>query len=96
MATHEAGHFFGLGEDYTDLAATMYVTTAPCDVHKRVLTDDDTSTLAALYAPPTLVVAHCATSPVPAGGGGWTLGGLAAAWLLVRVRTRGGRRRLAS
>jgi MYXO-CTERM domain-containing protein len=64
----------------------MYVTTAPCDVHKRVLTSDDTTTLGALYAPPTVVVAHCATSPGARGES--TLGMVMAALALVLRRRR--------
>ena len=63
VATHEAGHFFGLDEDYTDLATTMFITTEVCDLHKRVLTPSDTNALEDLYAPPTTVVAQCNLAP---------------------------------
>jgi len=63
VATHESGHFFGLSEDWDDHAATMFVTTAACDAHKRVLTAGDTSSIAALYAPPESMTAHCAAAP---------------------------------
>ncbi|HEX7668183.1 MAG TPA: matrixin family metalloprotease, partial [Polyangiaceae bacterium] len=49
VVTHEAGHFFGLGEDMTDTSATMYYSTRPCDLGKRELQTDDTSQVAALY-----------------------------------------------
>jgi hypothetical protein len=63
VATHESGHFFGLGEDYDDTTTTMFVTTAPCDAHKRVLTTGDTASIGVLYAPPESMTAHCDASP---------------------------------
>jgi hypothetical protein len=64
VATHESGHFFGLGEDFVDTTATMYITTKPCDAHKRVLTDGDTESISALYKPPeTLTAARCDAAP---------------------------------
>jgi hypothetical protein len=50
VATHEAGHFFGLGEDFDQKLATMYFTTGRCELHKRVLTDSDVTTMSGLYA----------------------------------------------
>jgi hypothetical protein len=52
VATHEAGHFFGLGEDTEDARATMYFRSLPCQTHKRVLTDSDRAVMKALYAEP--------------------------------------------
>ena len=49
VATHEAGHFFGLGEDFDMKAATMYYTTGRCETNKRVLQSSDESTMNALY-----------------------------------------------
>jgi len=49
VVTHEAGHFFGLGEELTDQNATMYVRSLPCQTHKRALTPLDTTALGALY-----------------------------------------------
>lgn len=49
VATHEVGHFFGLGEDMDDTGATMYFCTNRCETHKRVLTDDDKTVMASLY-----------------------------------------------
>ncbi|HEY4158251.1 MAG TPA: matrixin family metalloprotease [Polyangiaceae bacterium] len=49
VATHEAGHFFGLGEDFDQRLATMYFTTGRCELHKRVLTDSDVTTMSGLY-----------------------------------------------
>ncbi len=65
VATHEAGHFFGLGEDYVDTTATMYVTTDPCDAHKRVLGAGDIEAISALYATPSTVTAKCDVAPAP-------------------------------
>lgn len=50
VATHEVGHFFGLGEDFDMKPATMYYTTGRCETHKRVLQGSDETTMAALYA----------------------------------------------
>ena len=49
VATHEAGHFFGLGEDYDATSATMYYTTGPCQTNKRVLQSSDEMTMDSLY-----------------------------------------------
>jgi hypothetical protein len=49
IATHEAGHFFGLGEDYDSTVATMYYTTGRCETNKRVLQGTDETTMDALY-----------------------------------------------
>jgi hypothetical protein len=49
VATHEAGHFFGLGEDYDVKTATMYYTTGRCETNKRVLQTSDETTMDALY-----------------------------------------------
>jgi hypothetical protein len=49
IATHEAGHFFGLGEDYDLTNATMYYTTGRCETNKRVLENTDVTTMDALY-----------------------------------------------
>ncbi len=63
VATHESGHFFGLDEDYSDTATTMYVFTNPCDAHKRELTSDDTQAITALYATAATMTASCSASP---------------------------------
>jgi MYXO-CTERM domain-containing protein len=52
VATHEIGHFFGLGEDMTDPSATMYFSTPPCNVGKRQLQLDDTQEVSTLYSKP--------------------------------------------
>ena len=49
IATHEAGHFFGLGEDYDATSATMFYTTGRCETNKRVLQGTDETTMDALY-----------------------------------------------
>jgi Matrixin len=49
VATHEAGHFFGLGEDYDVKTATMYYTTGRCETNKRALQSSDETTMGALY-----------------------------------------------
>ena len=49
VATHEAGHFFGLGEDYDVKVATMFYTTGRCEVNKRALQGSDETTMDALY-----------------------------------------------
>jgi len=49
VATHEAGHFFGLGEDFDSKPATMFYTTGRCETNKRVLQGSDESTMHALY-----------------------------------------------
>jgi hypothetical protein len=50
VTTHEAGHFLGLGEDMSDETATMFITSAPCQTHKRTLTAGDTGAMTGLYA----------------------------------------------
>jgi hypothetical protein len=52
VATHEAGHVFGLGEDVDDRSATMYLRSSPCETHKRVPKVDDVSVMASLYQEP--------------------------------------------
>jgi MYXO-CTERM domain-containing protein len=49
VATHEAGHFFGLGEDFDAKPATMFYTTGRCETNKRVLQASDETTMTALY-----------------------------------------------
>jgi len=53
VVTHELGHFFGLGEDYDDAKATMYVSTRHGEIHKRVVTSGEGAVISALYAPET-------------------------------------------
>lgn len=58
VLAHEAGHFFGLGEDDEDQSTTMFYKTSSCDLAKRDLEVPDRSVMAQLYL-----------QPVPAGGG---------------------------
>jgi hypothetical protein len=50
VTTHELGHFFGLGEDYDDAKATMYVSTRFGEIHKRIVTKNEGTVIAGLYA----------------------------------------------
>ena len=50
VITHEAGHFFGLGEDLVEHQATMFQSIAHCETHKRVLALTDVSAVTTLYA----------------------------------------------
>jgi hypothetical protein len=50
VTTHELGHFFGLGEDYDDAKATMYVSTRFGEIHKRVVTKNEGTVISGLYA----------------------------------------------
>lgn len=50
VATHEAGHFFGLGEDLVEHKATMFQSIAHCETHKRVLALTDVSAVTTLYS----------------------------------------------
>lgn len=69
VATHEFGHFFGLGEDVSDTTTTMYIRSAPCQTHKRELTQSDEQAMAALYVggpsggAPSPAASSCAASP---------------------------------
>jgi hypothetical protein len=49
IATHEAGHFFGLGEDLEDPTTTMYFRSATCEVTKRALSAPDRDAMMGLY-----------------------------------------------
>lgn len=49
VITHELGHFFGLGEDFDDLKATMYVSTRFGEIHKRIVTKGEGIVMASLY-----------------------------------------------
>jgi hypothetical protein len=50
VATHEAGHFFGLGEDPTERDATMFQNIDQCETHKRALSTTDVAAVTTLYA----------------------------------------------
>ncbi len=89
VATHEAGHFFGLSEDMTDTTTTMYIYTRACDVHKRALSTPDQDAITILYPPsdPSLVTARaCSVAGTPGapGSAAAALGLLAVAGVLAR------------
>lgn len=50
VATHEAGHFFGLGEDMVERKAAMFLSIGQCETHKRELATTDIGAVSALYA----------------------------------------------
>lgn len=50
IATHEFGHFYGLGEDMSDDSTTMFITSKPCQTHKRALAESDVTSMSGLYA----------------------------------------------
>jgi Matrixin len=50
VATHEAGHFFGLGEDMVERRATMFLSIDQCETHKRELQPTDVTAVSLLYA----------------------------------------------
>jgi hypothetical protein len=68
IMTHESGHFFGLGEDLTDPKASMYFRSAPCETHKRNLTESDRGTMASLYKVTESSPADPSAPPPAAGG----------------------------
>ncbi len=72
VLAHEAGHFFGLGEDEENREATMYYKTARCDTKQRDLTEDDVAAVETVYAEPAPAeggdvnqAAACAMAPGP-------------------------------
>jgi hypothetical protein len=71
VATHEAGHFFGLGEDYEDKGTTMYVSSSVCQTSKRALSPQDVSVMSGLYA------GGAQQAPAGCGGGASVAGGRA-------------------
>lgn len=79
VATHEAGHFFGLGEDLTEKQATMFQSIDQCETHKRVLSGTDVSALSILYTAnqdPEEAQAGpraCSFAGAPVSGSGWAV-----------------------
>jgi len=96
VATHEAGHFFGLGEDPVELDATMFQTIDQCETHKRVLSKTDVAAVSTLYAsvedPDEAAAGPRACSfvgaPGAASGAGW-VSGLVLGLLVARRRRSG-------
>ncbi len=100
VATHEAGHFFGLGEDPTERQATMFQTIDQCETHKRELAVSDVGAVTVLYAKhidpeeaeATKTTARaCSFGRAPASGGGsgaWLPGAIFGLALLRRRRAR--------
>jgi hypothetical protein len=82
VATHEVGHFFGLGEDPTERGATMFQNIDQCETHKRLLAATDVTALTTLYSededPEEAAAAPRACSlvgaPGKASGFGWASG----------------------
>ncbi len=75
IATHEAGHFFGLGEDREDANSAMFFKTSKGETNKRTLAPSDVSTLEFLYdqalEDEELAAAGCSMSPPRSGSLGW-------------------------
>lgn len=74
VTTHEAGHFFGLGEDMVEREATMFLSIGQCEVHKRELAATDVGALSTLYADSASEAASagpkaCSFGPARFGGG---------------------------
>ena len=95
VATHEVGHFFGLGEDMTERKATMFLSIGQCETHKRVLAATDVGALGTLYAEqedPEEAKAGpraCSFGGAPAAGGAaWVSGAILGLMLLRRRRSR--------
>ncbi len=65
LLTHEAGHFFGLGEDDRNGLSTMYFCTSACETHKRSPTASDRRVMRALYGSPpaTAAATQCTATP---------------------------------
>jgi hypothetical protein len=94
VVTHEAGHFFGLGEDMTERNATMFLSIDQCETHKRVLSATDTTAITTLYVAnqdPEEAKAGpraCSFGVAPAGESAWISGLMAGLLLLRRRRAR--------
>jgi hypothetical protein len=100
VTTHEAGHFFGLGEDPVERGATMFQAIDQCETHKRALAATDIGAMSALYAvsstPSSVEVAGseptqagvAACQLVAPGAGGSTLAGLLPGGLLALLAWR--------
>jgi hypothetical protein len=95
VATHEAGHFFGLGEDPVEHQAAMFQTIDQCETHKRVLAVTDVGAMTTLYAK-SADAEEAAAGPracsfggaPPRGEASWLAGGIFALSWLRRRRAR--------
>jgi hypothetical protein len=93
VLAHEAGHFFGLGEDREQPGATMFQCTGRCEVHKRELEASDAQTMSELYGGERTVTTStpaCAAAPgaVTRQSGAFWLSAAAALMLAGRRRRR--------
>lgn len=97
VATHEAGHFFGLGEDPIERQATMFQTIDQCETHKRELAVTDIGAVTVLYAKHVDAeeaktgARACSFGGAPLSGGGsgaWLSGAIFGLALLRRRRAR--------
>lgn len=101
VLTHEAGHFFGLGEDQENSEATMYYKTGRCETKQRDLSPDDVAAIETVYAEPLAATedsggtqaAACAMAPGSRAPGtvGVLLALLGALRVAQRVSERGSR-----
>jgi MYXO-CTERM domain-containing protein len=98
VMTHEAGHFFGLGEDLVERDSAMFQTIDQCETHKRALAATDVSAVSTLYAagedPEEAAAGPRACSVGGAGRGsnpswGWISAGIVGLSLLRRRRVAG-------
>lgn len=95
VTTHEAGHFFGLGEDPVERGAAMFQVIDQCETHKRALATTDVGALGTLYAEsadPEEAQAGpraCSFGAVPTShGASWVPGAILGLALLRRRRAR--------
>ena len=94
VATHEAGHFFGLGEDPVERQATMFQTIDQCETHKRELATTDIGAVSVLYAKHVAPeeaktgARACSFGRAPLSGAAWVSGAIFGLALLRRRRAR--------
>jgi hypothetical protein len=91
VVTHEAGHFFGLGEDMVERQATMFLSIGQCEMHKRVLAHTDVGAVSTLYANVTPEEGTsgpkaCSFGQAGSAGGAWVSAAVLAVSLLRRGR----------
>lgn len=92
VATHEAGHFFGLGEDMVERGATMFLSINQCETHKRALSLTDVGAVSTLYAQSEDAEEAkagpraCSFGAAPASSGAWAIPGLFLGLALLRRR----------